>query len=143
MKYMNTLKISMYVYYMQRKYVHVIVETSNRLGHYGTKSTYIYRNLLAGENWRIWRILSDSPKFSSPIFTDTPKMHLTYALIVAYSPNLSSPIALTCMVPQNFPCQHFPVCGTYIDMLYTKLVTVCIIVCQTYECTVFIQGHTR
>ena len=29
-------------------------------------------------------------EFFSPIFTDTPKMYLTYALTVAYSPNISS-----------------------------------------------------
>ena len=37
-------------------------------------------------------------KFSSPIFTDTPKMYLAYALTVTYLPNSSSPIALICMV---------------------------------------------
>ena len=30
-------------------------------------------------------------------------MYLAYALTVTYSPNLSLPIALTCMVCQNFP----------------------------------------
>ena len=29
------------------------------------------------------------PKFSLPIFPDTPKMHSAYALIVAYLPNFS------------------------------------------------------
>ena len=35
-----------------------------------------------------------SPKFSSLIFTDTLKMYLAYALIVAYSPNFCLPIDL-------------------------------------------------
>ena len=41
-----------------------------------------------------------SPKFYSPIFTDTENI---CALTVAYSPNFSSPTALTCMVHQDFP----------------------------------------
>ena len=44
-----------------------------------------------------WRIMS-----CSPIFTNTPKMYLAYAVTVAYSPNFSSPNAFTCMVRQNF-----------------------------------------
>ena len=54
------------------------------------------------KNWRIWQIVSYSPKFSSPIFTDTPKMYLAYTLTVAYLPKFSSPIAFTCAVCQNF-----------------------------------------
>ena len=52
-----------------------------------------------------WQIMSYSLKFSLPIFTDTSKMYLTYALTVAYLPNFSSPIALifACTVRQNFP----------------------------------------
>ena len=50
-------------------------------------SHYTVWENLAGENWWIWQIVSCSPKFSSPIFTDTPKMYLAYALTVAYSPN--------------------------------------------------------
>ena len=41
-------------------------------------------------------------KFSSPIFTDTLKIYLAYALILAYSPNFSLPIAFTCTICQNF-----------------------------------------
>ena len=37
-----------------------------------------------GKIWWIWQIVSYSSKFSSPIFTDTPKMYLAYALSVAY-----------------------------------------------------------
>ena len=42
------------------------------------------------------------PKFSSPIFIDTPKMYLSYAVTVAYSPNFSLSIAFTCTVHQIF-----------------------------------------
>ena len=35
-------------------------------------------------------------KFSLPIFTDTPKMHLAYVLMVAYLPIFSSPTSFTC-----------------------------------------------
>ena len=34
--------------------------------------------------------MSYSPKFSSPVFTDTLKMYLAITLTVAYSPNFSS-----------------------------------------------------
>ena len=47
--------------------------------------------------------MSHLPKFSPPIFTDSPKLYLTYALTVAYLPNFSLPIAFTCTVCQNFP----------------------------------------
>ena len=47
------------------------------------------KSILVGENWQIWRIMSYSPKFSLPTFTDTPKMYLAYALIVAYLPKFS------------------------------------------------------
>ena len=50
-----------------------------------------------------WQIVSYSPKISSPIFIDTLKMYLAYALTVARSPKFSSPIAYTCMVDHNFP----------------------------------------
>ena len=39
-----------------------------------------------GKNWWIWQIMSYSPNFSSPIFTDTPKMYLGYALTVTHFP---------------------------------------------------------
>ena len=52
---------------------------------------------------KLANLASYSPIFSSPLFTDTPKMYLTYALTVAYSPNFSLPIAFTCMVRRNFP----------------------------------------
>ena len=42
-------------------------------------------------------------KISSPIFTDTLKMYLAYALTVAYSPSFSSPIAFTCVAYKNLP----------------------------------------
>ena len=63
----------------------------------------VHGKYLVGGNWRIWWIVSYSPKFSWPIFTDTSKMYLAYALTVAYSPNFSSPIPFTCTVCQNFP----------------------------------------
>ena len=48
-----------------------------------------------------WLIISYSAKFSSPIFTDTPKIHIAsylgYALTVIYLPNFSLPIAFTYM----------------------------------------------
>ena len=65
----------------------------------------VHGKILVG--WRIWWIMSYLLKFSSPIFTDTPKMYLAYAPTVAYSPNFSLPIAFTCMVWQNFPRQIF------------------------------------
>ena len=34
---------------------------------------------------------------------------MAYALTVGYLPNFSSPVAFTCMIRQNFPCQIFPV----------------------------------
>ena len=40
------------------------------------------------------------------------EMHLAYKLIVAHSPNVSSPTAFTIMVHQNFPHQIF-VYGSY------------------------------
>ena len=43
----------------------------------------VHRKYLAGKHWRIWRIISYPPKFSSPI-------------------------AFTCTVCQNFPRQIFP-----------------------------------
>ena len=56
--------------------------------------------------------MSHSPKFSLPIFIDIPKMYFLYALILAYSPNFSSPIAFTCVwFIKNFPHQNFPICG--------------------------------
>ena len=48
-------------------------------------------------------------KFSSPIFTDVPKMCLAYALTVAYSPNFSLPKLLPVWFTKIFPCQIFPV----------------------------------
>ena len=67
-----------------------------------------------GENWQI---MSYSPKFSSPIFTDRLKMYLAYALTIAYLPKFSSPIAFTCTVRQNFPGQIFPMYGTYFNYI--------------------------
>ena len=55
------------------------------------------------KNYQIWQIVSYSPKFSLPTFTDTPKMYLEYTLTVAYSPKFYLPIAFTCTVCQNFP----------------------------------------
>ena len=46
------------------------------------------------------RIMSYSPKFSSPIFTDTAKM---YFGICTDCSLFTSPITFTCMVHQNFP----------------------------------------
>ena len=64
----------------------------------------VHRKKLAGEKLQIMHmIMSHSPKFSSPIFTDTPKLYLAYALTVAYSPNFSLPIAFICMACQIFP----------------------------------------
>ena len=80
---------------------------------YKTLKITVYRtqeNFGRGKNWQIWQIVSYSPKFFSPIFTDTLKMYLAYALTVAYSPNFSSLIALTCMVRLN-PPQKFSVHG--------------------------------
>ena len=45
-------------------------------------------------------------------FGESRKIHMAYALTVAYFHNFSSPIAFTCMVHQNnFPCQIFPMYG--------------------------------
>ena len=38
----------------------------------------IHRKILVGENWQILQIVSHSPKFASPIFTDTRKTHMAY-----------------------------------------------------------------
>ena len=46
-------------------------------------------------------------QYSSPIFTDTQKMHLAYELIVAYSSNFSSPIALLYGSPKFPPAKYF------------------------------------
>ena len=40
--------------------------------------------------------LANHELFALPIFTDTLKMYLAYALTVAYSLNISSPIAFNC-----------------------------------------------
>ena len=53
------------------------------------------------------------PKFPSPIVRYT-EMYLAYSLTVAYPPNFSPPIAVTCMVRQNSPCQNFPMYGNQI-----------------------------
>ena len=47
---------------------------------------YAWENFGRGQ---IWCIMIYSPKFSPPIFTDTLKTYLAYALTVAYSPNFS------------------------------------------------------
>ena len=46
--------------------------------------------------------------FLTNIHRYTENVFGIYALTVAYSPNFSSPLAFTCMVHQNFPCQIFP-----------------------------------
>ena len=43
--------------------------------------TALHGKILVGKNWSI---VNYSPKFSLPIFTDTPKMYLAYALTVAH-----------------------------------------------------------
>ena len=69
----------------------------------------LYGNLLYmgifwwGKFGKFGGIASYSPKISSPIFIDTLKMYLAYALTLTYSPNFSSPIAFTDMVRQKFP----------------------------------------
>ena len=105
--------------------------------------SYCTREILAGEKWRI---VSYS---LSPIFTDTPKMYLTYALTVVYSPNFSSPTAFTCMVCQDFPLPNiillFSVYG--IIMWYYNLhVCICLSVCLSvfayvYECIYVQHGN--
>ena len=58
-------------------------------------TVYLHGKTLVWEKiGKIWWIMSYSPKFSLPIFTDTPKTYLGYALTVAYLPNFSLPIAL-------------------------------------------------
>ena len=58
--------------------------------------------------WQIWQIMSYPPQFSSPIFTDTPKMYLAYELTVAYSPNFPCQQAfLPVWFAKNFPHQIF------------------------------------
>ena len=54
-----------------------------------------------------WQIVSYSLKLSSPIFIDTPKLYLAYAMTLAYLPIFSSPIAFTCMVRQKVPLPNF------------------------------------
>ena len=85
---------------------------SNKLAnfcfYYATIILYVLSTLVCSKLYLVGEKLAnyelfDSPKFFSPIFTDTPKMYMAYALTVAYSPNFSSPIAFTCMVHQNFP----------------------------------------
>ena len=51
--------------------------------------TFWYRmwKILVGKSWRIWRIVSHSPKSSWPIFTDTRKTYMVYALTVTYLSN--------------------------------------------------------
>ena len=59
-------------------------------------------NFGRGKDWQILQIVSYSPKLSSLIFTDTPKIYLAYALTVAYLPSFCLPIAFTNMVCQKF-----------------------------------------
>ena len=69
--------------------------------HYRTQE-----NFGRGKNWWIWQIVSYSPKFSPPIFTDTLKMYLAYALTVTHSPNfLSNSFYLYCL--PKFPLPNF------------------------------------
>ena len=65
--------------------------------------------------------LVNSSKFSSAIFTDTPKTFLEYALTVDYSPNFSLPIAFTCMVRQNFPPPNSYFCASVYGTSTPKL----------------------
>ena len=90
------------------------------------------------KNWQIWRIMSYPPKFSSPIFTDTPKMPYGICTDCSLFANFSSPIAFTCTVHQNFPRQIFPVYGTttvqcYIDYCNTIINIVTMIKCFLYH----------
>ena len=63
----------------------------------------VQRKFYWGKNWRIWQIVNCSPKVSSPIFTIHRKcIWHAYTLTVTYLPKLSSPMAFTCMVWQNF-----------------------------------------
>ena len=79
-----------------------------------------------GKSWQIWRIMSYLPNFSLPLFTDTPKMYLVYALTVTYLPNFSSPIALTCMVCQNFLPPKFS-CVRYLYLYLNISKSTCIL----------------
>ena len=56
------------------------------------RNSQVRKKVLAEEK------LANHELFSSPIFTDTPKMYLAFALTLVYSPNFSLPMALTCMV---------------------------------------------
>ena len=67
----------------------------------------VHGKIWRGKNWRIWQIISYSPRFSLPIFTDTPKMYLAYTLTVRYLPKFSSPIALPLWFAKIFPRQIF------------------------------------
>ena len=79
--------------------------------------------MCVGKFWqeKNWRIVNYLPKKSSPIFTDTPKIYLAYALTLAYLLNFSSPIAFTCMVCTKISPIKYS-CGWY--MLYNVFVNV-------------------
>ena len=80
--------------------VFVLISTYMCMWAYPSVTCTIHGEMFGtGKNWRI---VSHSPKFFSPIFTNV------YALTVAYSPNFSSPIASTCIVRQNFSLPNIP-----------------------------------
>ena len=63
----------------------------------------IHGKILVRENWQIWQIVSHSPKFSSPIFTDTLKCiwHMHW-LLPFHQIFPHQYVAFNCMVCQNF-----------------------------------------
>ena len=61
-----------------------------------------------GKTWRIWQIMSYLLKFSSSVFTDTPKIYLAYVLTVAFLPKF---LLLPVWFAKLFPCQIFPMYG--------------------------------
>ena len=83
--------------HMWRKKIHIPAIYSKN------HSSTAHRKILVGEKiGESWAIRQNFP-CQMPIFTDTQKMDMTYALTVTYLPNFSLPIAFTCMVHQNFP----------------------------------------
>ena len=63
-----------------------------------------------GKNWRIWRIVSYSPKF--PIHKYTEHVFGIYALTVAYSPIFPHQWLLPGWFTKIFPHPIFPVYGS-------------------------------
>ena len=93
-----------------------------------------------GKNWQVWQTLSHSPKFSSPMFTESQKTYniMAHALTVVNSPNLSSLITFTYMhgspkfsLAKYFPCTVYPygkykvvqACYNLVNKVNCKLVT--------------------